>query len=59
MGYVSRRYLREKWEALRCDMENVIGVYDDGSDNVAEEAERVRANILDKMESIRQELLKE
>lgn len=30
--YVSRRYLREKWDNLKWDMEKVIGVYDDGDD---------------------------
>lgn len=56
MKYVSRRYLREKWESLKWDMEKVIGVYDEGSDNVAEDAERVKSEIADLMESIKKEL---
>lgn len=44
--YVSRRYLREKWERLKIDMECVIGVCDDdGPDNVAEEAQRVAGEV--------------
>ena len=54
--YVSRRYLKEKWEKLRVDMECVIGVYDDGPDNVAEEAARVAYEIKDFMESISKEV---
>lgn len=54
--YVSRRYLKEKWEKLRVDMECVIGVYDDGPDNVAEEAARVAYEIKDYMESIGKEV---
>lgn len=54
--YVSRRYLREKWEDLKWDMENIIRVYSDDGDDVSEEAERVKANILDKLESIRREV---
>lgn len=54
--YVSRRYLREKWEKLRCDMENVIGVYDYRDDNVAEDAARVAREVCDFMEAIRKEI---
>ena len=56
MKYVSRRYLREKWESLKWDMEKVVGVYDEGSDNVAEDVQRVRAEIADLMDAIKKEL---
>ena len=54
--YVSRRYLREKWDGIKWDMEKVLGVYDEGADNVAEDAQRVKAEIADLMESIKKEL---
>lgn len=44
--YVSRRYLREKWDNLKWDMEKVIGVYDDGDDNVVENAQRVANEVI-------------
>lgn len=56
MKYVSRRYLREKWESLKWDIEKVVGVYDEGSDNVAEDAERVKGEIADLMDAIKKEL---
>ena len=55
-GYVSRRYLREKWDNLKWDMEKVIGVCDDGEDNVAEDAERVKGEIASFMDAIKKEL---
>ena len=54
--YVSRRYLREKWGNLKWDMEKVIGVYDDGDDNVAEDAQRVASEVIHFMESIVKEI---
>ena len=54
--YVSRRYLREKWEDLKWDMENIIKVYDDVFDDASEEAERVKANVLDKLDAIKKEI---
>ena len=56
MKYVSRRYLREKWDSLKWDVENVIGVYDEGSDNVAEDAGRVSYEIAGLMEAIKKEI---
>lgn len=44
--YVSRRYLREKWDKLKWDIEKVIGVYDDGDDNVVENAQRVANEVI-------------
>ena len=54
--YVSRRYLREKWDNLKWDMEKVVGVYDEGADNVAEDAERVKGEIAFFMDAIKMEL---
>lgn len=54
--YVSRRYLREKWEKLKWDMEEVIGVYDYRDDNVAEDAARVAWEVCDFMEAIKREI---
>jgi hypothetical protein len=54
--YVSRRYLREKWEKLKWDMEEVIGVYDYRDDNVAEDAARVAREVCDFMDAIRKEI---
>ena len=56
MKYVSRQYLNEKWEKLKWDMENVIGVNKDGSDNVAEDSERVKYEIKEFMDAIWSEL---
>ena len=57
MKYVSRRYLNEKWDKLKWDMENVIGVYRrDGEDNCAEEAERVKYEIKEFMDAIWSEI---
>lgn len=56
MKYVSRRYLNEKWEKLKWDMENVIGVNKDGSDNVAEDSERVKYEIKEFMDAIWNEI---
>jgi hypothetical protein len=55
-GYVSRRYLREKWDNLKWDMEKVIGVYDDGDDNVAENAQRVANEVIYFIEAIAKEI---
>ena len=54
--YVSRRYLAEKWDALKWDMENVIGVYKDGGDNAAEEAGRVASEVCEMMKAIAKEI---
>lgn len=56
--YVSRRYLREKWDKLKWDVENSLDVYntltkkDDASDDV----QRVRAEIADLMDAIKKEI---
>ena len=56
MNYVSRRYLAEKWDRLKWDMESVIGVYRGGNDNVADESKRVKSEIAELMNSIIKEL---
>ncbi len=56
MKYVSRRYLNEKWDKLKWDMENVIGVNKDGGDNVAEDSERVKYEIKEFMDAIWNEI---
>lgn len=53
--YVSRRYLREKWDKLKWDMEHVV-LAEGESDNVAEEVVRVRFEMLDLMDAIRKEM---
>lgn len=37
MPYYSRRYLKEKWEGLKWDMEKALNVYDDECDKITEE----------------------
>lgn len=32
--YISKRYLREKWEKLKWDMERTLNIYDTQSDRV-------------------------
>ena len=56
MKYVSRRYLREKWEKLKWDMEKVIDVYGEGPDDVSEDATRVAYELKGFMEAIMKEL---
>lgn len=59
MGYVSRRYVREKWAGLKWDMENFVLADDEANDQVSdEELQRVAANIIDKCESIATEFKK-
>ena len=52
--YVSKRYLREKWDKLKWDMEHVV--LEGEGDNVVEEVIRVRFELLDLMDSIRKEI---
>ena len=58
MKYVSRRYLREKWENLKICMESVLDVNNKWTDkdNAADSAERVKGEIADLMDAIRKEL---
>ena len=53
---MSRRYLREKWDNLKWDMEKVTGVYDDGHDNVAEDAQRDANKVIHFIEAIAKEI---
>ena len=57
--YVSRKYLREKWESLKWDMEKVIDVYGEKTDDDSVSSEimnRCYWNIVDKIDSIKKEL---
>lgn len=57
--YVSRKYLKEKWEPLKIDMENVIDVYGKkhSEDKVdSSDLERCYYNVLDKIEAIKHEI---
>lgn len=37
MVFHSRRYIREKWEGLKHDMENVLRIYDTEEDKITDE----------------------
>ena len=56
--YVSRRYLREKWESLKICMESVMDIDNKwtDSDNAAEPAERIGREVIDLMNAIRKEI---
>lgn len=55
MAYVSRKYLSEKWDKLKWDMENILLEGDE--DEVPEEdVERCAANVIDMCESIAKEV---
>lgn len=59
MGYVSRRYLCEKWRKVKWDMEKVLEVEDGEEDKVSgEDVRAVRAEIADNFNAIMKELLK-
>lgn len=60
MGYVSRKYLREKYTKLKNDMENVLQILDeDLSDSVDnDDVKRVFYTVEDSSQSIINELLK-
>lgn len=58
MGYVSRRYLSEKWRKVKWDMEKVLEVEDGAEDKVSgEDVRAVRAEIADNFNAIMKELL--
>ena len=57
MKYISKTYLKEKWDALKWDMEKVILVDDTEDGGVSEETlNRCKANIRDKMQAICKEM---
>lgn len=60
MAYISRNYLREKYKALKWDMENVLRVLSETQEDSvdAEDVLKTLPNIRDKMESIIIELEK-
>lgn len=58
MAYVSRAYMREKWNAMKSDMEDIL--LEGGGDKIPDEdVERCRANVVDKCLSIVAELTKD
>ena len=57
--YVSRKYLREKWESLKWDMEKTLDIYKKRteSDSIEEsDLNRCYYNVMDKIECIKREL---
>ena len=52
--YFSRKYLKEKYESLKHDIENVLKVFDESQNDSIDEADvrRVSANIKDKCDAI-------
>lgn len=58
MAYVSRKYLREKYQKLKYDMENTLNVLDEeAEDKINEEdVRRTYSNIKDSLLSILDEL---
>jgi len=54
--YVSRRYLREKWDKLKLDMENIIDIYGGESDNALEDVNRIRYDVLTLLDAIKTEI---
>lgn len=54
-AYISKRYLKEKWEKLKFDFENILFA-DDGNDNVSDKCIRIRHEIFDNMDAIRKEM---
>lgn len=58
MGYISRKYLKEKWESAKLDMENFLSVLDDNLSDCIDEDDvsRVYFNIKDNLEACIKEL---
>lgn len=55
--YHSRNYIREKWDSLKRDIENVLDIYNEEVDSISSsDIDRVKWNIKDKIDSILQEL---
>ena len=54
MKYISRRYLSEKWENLKWDMENALGVCEGlNGDSVSEESfNNIKNDIKENMKAI-------
>lgn len=58
MGFVSRSYIREKWNSLKWDMEKYLDILNEEAPDKIEEKdiEKVLPNINDKFDSIINEL---
>jgi len=56
MSYYSKRYLKEKWEPLKLDMENLLNNEDDRIDE--EKVKRVRNEMNYYIECIKKEINK-
>lgn len=57
--YVSRKYLKEKWDSLKWDMEKVVDVYNEKAEDDKVDSETLNRcywNIIDKLDSIKKEL---
>lgn len=60
MAFHSRRYLREKWEGLKYDMENVLRIYDTEDDKITDEdISRVKREMRYYVDAIMKEVEKE
>lgn len=58
--YCSRRYIREKWEGLKHDMENVLRIYDTEDDKITdEEISKVKREMRYYVDAIMKEVEKE
>lgn len=55
-AYISKRYLKEKWENLKFDFENILFDDDNSGDNVSDKCIRIRRDIFDNMDAIRKEM---
>lgn len=55
-AYISKRYLKEKWENLKFDFENILFADDNSGDNVSDKCIRIRHEIFDNMDAIRKEM---
>jgi len=60
MAFHSRRYLREKWEGLKHDIENVLRIYDTEDDKITdEEISKVKREMRYYVDAIMKEVEKE
>ena len=57
MGYCSKKYLREKWNRIKFDMESVLDIQNEQIDSISpEDIKRTLPNIQEATESILEEL---
>lgn len=55
---ISKRYIREKWDSLKWDIENVLKIYDTTENKISEEdIKRVKGDIEHCLEALRKELI--